>query len=308
MSVLLPEGLPAVRILADEGLDVETHAEGARASNADLVIAILNLMPDKVATETQLIRMLADGPRRVETVLFATDTYMERVRDPAYSSQNTPVDHLRRFYRTFSEVRDLDIDGLIITGAPVEKEPYEDVPYWEELLQVFGWAEQQSLGVFNICWAAQAALQHFHGVPKYVLDQKLFGVFPHRIENNSPLLDGFGAGFEIPVSRHSEILRSDLPDSPDLKVLAGSQGSGLGLLEDQRLRHLYIFNHFEYDLETLKREYDRDADAGMPIQVPQNYYPDDDPSRPPEMRWQQDGRRLYQNWLATIENAKSTKN
>ncbi|WP_417519555.1 homoserine O-acetyltransferase/O-succinyltransferase family protein [Minwuia sp.] len=308
MPALLPEGLPAVETLSKEGLEVVTHAPSGRAANPDLVIAILNLMPDKIATETQLIRKLADGPRRVEVILFATGAYMDRVRDPAYRSANTPVEHMRRFYRSFDQVRDLEIDGLIITGAPVEKEPFEDVPYWNELLDVFAWAESRQTGVFNICWAAQAALSHFHGVPKYVLDRKIFGVFDHRIEQASPYLDGFGEGFRIPVSRHSEIHREDLPDTPELVVVADSEGSGLGLLEDRSRRHLYIFNHFEYDADTLKREYDRDVAADQPIHIPANYYPDNDPSQTPSFDWRDDGTRLYQNWLSTIAANKVTEN
>lgn len=304
MAALLPEGLPAVELLRSEGIAVETHASEARAQSPDVVVAILNLMPDKVTTETQLIRMLGHGQRRVEILLFATGEYMERVRTPEYRSANTPVEHLRRFYRSFPEVRDLEIDGLIITGAPVEQEPFEDVPYWDELLEVFAWAHERATGVFNICWAAQAALKHFHEVPKYVLDRKLFGVFDHRIERHGDLLAGFGDRFRIPVSRHSEIHREDLPDSPDLRVLADSDASGLGLLEDTRLRHYYMFNHFEYDPDTLKREYDRDVDAGQPIHIPANYYPGDDPGKPPVSDWLDDGRRLYQNWLGLIASGK----
>lgn len=304
MTALLPAGLPAIDILRNEGIAVETHAPEGRASAPDLIVGILNLMPDKITTETQLIRKLGDGDKRVEIVLFATGNYMDRVRDPAYRSENTPVEHLRQFYRSYPEVRDLEIDGLIITGAPVEREPYEDVPYWDELLEIFDWAQKRSTGVFNICWAAQAALKHFHEVPKYVLDQKMFGVFEHRIERHGDLLAGFGEGFRIPVSRHSEIHREDLPDSPDLRVLADSDGSGLGLLEDTRLRHFYMFNHFEYDPDTLKREYDRDVGVGQPIHIPANYYPDDDPERSPVSDWQADGKRLYQNWLGLIAKNK----
>jgi homoserine O-succinyltransferase len=300
MVALLPENLPAVDVLRSEGIGVETHAPAGRAENPDLIVAILNLMPDKIATETQLIRMLGDGPRRVEIVMFATGAYMERVRDQSYRSNNTPVEHLRQFYKSFQEVRDLEFDGLIITGAPVEREPYEDVPYWDELLEVFEWAHARSTGVFNICWAAQAALKHFHQVPKYVLDRKLFGVFEHTIERHSDLLAGFGADFRIPVSRHSEIRREDLPDSPDLHVLADSEGSGLGLLEDVSLGHHYMFNHFEYDPDTLKHEYDRDSGVGETIHVPANYYPNDDPEEQPISNWRDDGRRLYQNWLDLI--------
>lgn len=302
MPALLPDNLPAVEALRRDGIAVETHAHNTRASAPDLVVAILNLMPDKIATETQLIRKLADGKYRVEFLLFATGGYMDRVRDPSYTSANTPVDHLRAFYSSFQEIRDLEIDGLIITGAPVEKEPFEDVPYWDELLEIFGWAHERSTRVFNICWAAQAALKHFHDVPKYVLDQKLFGVFDHRIEHKTDLLAGFGDDFSIPVSRHSEIRRGDLPDAPELRVLADSDGSGLGLLEDTKLLHHYMFNHFEYDADTLKREYDRDVQADQPIHIPANYYPDDDPQQVPASNWLDDGRRLYQNWLDLIAN------
>ncbi|WP_416896492.1 MAG: homoserine O-acetyltransferase/O-succinyltransferase family protein [Minwuia sp.] len=301
MTALLQGGLPAADLLRNEGIEVVEHDPVLRAKEPDLVIAILNLMPDKVATETQLIRMLGDGHRQVEIVLFATNAYMARVRDPDFTSANTPVEHMRRYYRSFDEVRDMDIDGLIVTGAPVEREPFEDVPYWEELLDVYAWAQQRQTGVFSICWAAQAALRHFHEVPKYVLDRKMFGVFEHRIERHGDLLAGFGDSFRIPVSRHSEIYREDLPDSPDLVVLADSDELGLGLLEDRRLRHHYMFNHFEYDADTLKREYDRDVEAGDAIQLPAHYYPDDDPGQPPVEDWREDGRRMYQNWLATIE-------
>lgn len=300
MAALLPEGLPAVGHLTEAGIEVVTHPPGGRAEAPDLIVAILNLMPEKVATENQLIRMLADGPRRVEIVLFATTSYIERVRQPDYNSANTPVEHLRTYYRSFDEVRDLPVDGLIITGAPVEKEPFEDVPYWDELLDVFAWAEARSTGVFNICWAAQAALKHFHDVPKYVLDQKMFGVFEHVIETESELLNGFGEGFRIPVSRHSEIHREDLPADPNLRVIADSAESGLGLLEDTRLRHHYMFNHFEYDADTLKREFDRDARSGQEIHLPAHYYPDDDPAKQPVGDWRDDGRRMYQNWLDLI--------
>lgn len=306
MSALLPRGLPAADVLSREGIEIETFEPGGRGAGADLVIAILNLMPDKLATETQLIRMLADGPRRIEIILFATDTYMARVRDPDYDSANTPVAHMRTFYRSFGEIRDLDIDGLIVTGAPVEKEPFEDVPYWEELLEIFAWAAERTTGVFSICWAAQAALQHFHRVPKYVLESKKFGVFDHRIERQSDLLAGFGKGFRIPVSRHSEVRREDLPDSPDLFVIAESEGSGLGLLEDRRLRHHYMFNHFEYDADTLGREYQRDVEAGEGIQLPVGYFPDDDPEKTPQADWREDGRRMYQNWLAILEKDKKS--
>lgn len=307
MSALLPKGLPAAGALSREGLEIETFEPSGRARDPDIVVAILNLMPDKLATELQLIRMLAGGPRRVEIVLFATDSYMARVRDPGYGSANTPVEHLRTFYRSFSEVRDLEIDGLIITGAPVEREPFEAVPYWAELLEVFAWAEARSTGVFNICWAAQAALRHFHEVPKYVLERKKFGVYEHRIESESELLAGFGEGFRIPVSRHSEIHREDLPESPDLVVVADSEGSGLGLLEDRRLRHHYMFNHFEYDADTLAREYQRDVEAGQPIDPPVGYFPDDDPAQSPVADWAEAGRRMYQNWLAIIERNKNSE-
>lgn len=307
MSALLPKGLPAAEALAKEGIAVETFDAGGRAKDPDLVIAILNLMPDKLATELQLIRMLADGPRRVEILLFATDSYMARVRDPDYSSANTPIDHMRAFYRSFSEVRDLDIDGLIVTGAPVERVPFEDVPYWDELLEIFRWAAERSTGVFSICWAAQAALQHFHRVPKYVLDQKKFGVFDHRIERDSDLLAGFSKGFRIPVSRYSEIRREDLPDNADLVVVADSDGSGLGLLEDRRLRHHFMFNHFEYDADTLQREYERDVQSGEAIEPPFGYFPDDDPANPPVANWRDDGRRMYQNWLAILERNKESE-
>lgn len=304
MALILPVGLPAAHVLRAEGLDVTEVPAGTTPPAAALRIGILNLMPDKRSTELQLLRMLGAGDYLVAPALFATTAYMERIREPDYHSANTPVEHLRSYYQSFAEVRDMTFDGLIITGAPVEKEPFEDVPYWEELLEVFAWAAERGAGVFNICWAAQAALRHFHAVPKYVLSQKLFGVFEHRIEARSALLTGFGNGFRVPVSRHSEIHREDLPDDPNLRVLADSPEAGLCLLEDTALRHIYIFNHFEYDADTLKREYDRDLTAGEPIDIPKHYYPDDDAAATPAADWRTNGLQLYQNWLGMIAAAK----
>ncbi|MEC9345261.1 MAG: homoserine O-succinyltransferase [Pseudomonadota bacterium] len=300
MPVLLPAGLPAIDVLLAEGIDARGLDRPSATPAGALRIALLNLMPDKRGTEIQIARMLGDGPYLVDLVPFATSRYMTQVRQPDYRSANTPVDHLRRFYRSFDEIRNERFDGLIVTGAPVERIPYEAVPYWSELREIFDWSLGRVAGSFNICWGAQAALGIYHNVPKHVLGSKLFGVFEHDIETESDLLDGFGPGFRVPVSRYAEVVRPEIPVSDDLVILADSAEAGLCLLEDRRLGQVYMFNHLEYDADTLKREYDRDRAKGENIVVPKHYFVDIDTGQPPEVHWRDDGRRLYQNWLRRL--------
>ncbi len=300
MTLFLPEGLPCLSQLRDEGLSVAEVASPDEAPDDALRIGILNLMPDKIATEVQLIRMLAHDTHDVAVVLFATSAYMDRVRQPEYRSANTPVEHLRKFYRSFEDVRDFEFDGLIITGAPVEQVPFEEVPYWSEMEQILDWIGQRGLGVFSICWGAQAALKHYYEMPKHVLNAKRFGVFSHVVLDEGTVLGGVSRPFEVPVSRHSETRREDLPRDTDLVVLAESAEAGICLLEDPVKGCVYMLNHFEYDADTLKREYDRDKNSGAPINLPLNYYPNDDDTAEPVARWQRDGQAFYGNWLDSI--------
>ncbi len=300
MTLFLPAGLPCLPQLRQEGIAVAEINAPEEASATALRIGILNLMPDKIATEVQLIRMLAHPELDVVVTLFATSAYMARARQPDYQSANTPVEHLRRFYRSFEEVRETTFDGLIITGAPVEQVPFEEVPYWHEMQQILDWIAERRLGIFSICWGAQAALKHYHDIPKHVLDAKRFGVFSHAVLDEGSVLKGISQPFEVPVSRHSETRREDLPEGVDLIVLAESPEAGICLLEDAKTGRVYMLNHFEYDADTLKREYDRDRLSGNAINLPVNYFPGDDDTAQPDARWQADGRAFYRNWLESV--------
>lgn len=287
MAIRLPQDLPAHAVLTAEGATLIAPGAPGRP----LRIALLNLMPDKVATETQLARLLAASPFDVEPVLL---------RPASYRPRNACAEHLRAFYRTWQEVRGTEIDGLIVTGAPVETLPFTAVAYWEELTAVLDWAAAELAGSLYICWAAQAALWHFHGVPKHDLTQKRFGVFAHRIVNRAPVLAGFAASFPMPVSRHSETRAHDLPAGVGLRVLARSPLAGPGLIEDRPRRALYMFNHLEYDRTTLCDEYRRDLRSGRSVPLPRGYFPGDNPTLPPHHGWRRVARLLFGNWLAGV--------
>jgi homoserine O-succinyltransferase len=263
-----------------------------RATHQDiraLRVAILNLMPTKIATETQLLRLLSNSALQVEVTLLHTSTY---------ESRNTDADHLLNHYFTFNDIRNQKFDGLIVTGAPVEQMPFEDVDYWNELTQIFDWAEKNVESTFYICWGAQAALYYRHGVPKYDLPHKMFGVYEHRILNRiSKLLRGFDDIFLAPHSRHTEVRRADIDKVDDLDILAESDEAGVYIVASRDRRHFFITGHSEYDPLTLKAEYDRDVNKGLPINVPRNYYPNDDPSKEPTVRWRGHANLLYSNWL-----------
>ncbi|NIR32733.1 MAG: homoserine O-succinyltransferase [Gammaproteobacteria bacterium] len=293
MAITLPRELPAYRILESEGVHVSPASVGR---SAPLRIALLNLMPTKIATETQFARLLARTPFQVELTLVVPSSYMPR---------HTPVEHLRRFYSRWSEIRDRSFDGLIVTGAPVETLPFEAVTYWEELTRIFDWATTPRVGgAFYVCWAAQAALYHLHGVPKHPLPQKRFGVYPHRVRApGHPLFAGFDDVFPVPVSRHTEVSVLDLPGNGALSVLADSEEAGLGLVGDDTHRALYMFNHLEYEAETLRGEYLRDVSAGRAVALPRNYFPEDDPTLPPHNGWSAYASLLFGNWLSTLSRA-----
>jgi homoserine O-succinyltransferase len=289
VPIKIHNDLPARRILEEEGVMVIRETDAIRQDIRPLRIALLNLMPNKIRTEAQIARLIGSTPLQVEMTLLQTGSYRPR---------NTPKKHLIDFYKTWDQVRHEKFDGLIVTGAPIETMRFEDVNYWRELTAVFDWAQVNVFRGFYICWGAQAALHHFHGVPKHELGRKMFGIFRHRLTGvRSSLLIGFNDEFSIPVSRHTEVRRAEIPDKPGLHVLAESPVSGLCLMEDLPHRAVYMFNHLEYDADTLKHEYERDLDAGAEIQLPKNYFPGDDPENPPVNYWRAYAHLLLWNWI-----------
>ncbi|HMB75963.1 MAG TPA: homoserine O-succinyltransferase [Kiloniellaceae bacterium] len=289
MPIKIPNDLPARAHLESEGLVVMSESDAVRQDIRPLKVALLNLMPMKETTETQIARLVGSTPLQVELTLVTT---------ASYKPTNVSRAHMRDFYRPWDDVSKEKFDAFVITGAPIEKLPFEDVYYWTELTEIFDWTQTHVTQTLNLCWGAQAALYYFHGVPKYLLDKKLFGVFPHRVRSpNSPLLRGFTETFPVPVSRHTEVRHDDIARIEDLTVLADSDSAGLCLLEDKRHRHIYMFNHLEYDAWTLGDEYWRDKNQGLPIEVPTNYFPDDDPAQAPVNGWRAHGHLFILNWI-----------
>lgn len=291
MPITLPKDLPAYEVLRGEGVMVMSRGHAAQQDIRPLRIALLNLMPRKILTETQFSRLIGATPLQIDLTL---------IRMSEHQSKNTTADHLDEFYRPFSDVRDEKFDGLIITGAPIEHLPFQDVTYWDELKQVFEWTQTNVHSTFGVCWGGMAMINHFHGVEKHMLDQKAFGCFRHdNLAPSSPYLRGFSDDCTIPVSRWTE-MRGDEIAAKGLKTLLGSDQVGTCLVEDTARRALYIFNHFEYDSETLKDEYDRDISNGEKIGIPTDYFPDDDPAQPPQNRWRSHAHLLYSNWVSEI--------
>ena len=289
MPVKIPTTLPARATLERENIFIMDEERATHQDIRPLRVAILNLMPTKVTTETQLLRLLSNSALQVEVALLHTATY---------ESKNTDADHLLEHYVTFNDVRNEKFDGLIITGAPVEQMPFEEVEYWDELTHILNWAETNVESNFYICWGAQAALYHKYGVPKYDLPHKMFGVYEHRILSSTEnLLRGFDDIFLAPHSRHTEIRRADIEKISNLQILAESDDAGVYIVGTKDGRHLFITGHSEYDPLTLKAEYDRDVNKGLPIHVPRNYYPNDDPNQEPIVRWRGHANLLYSNWL-----------
>ena len=292
MPIALPRGLPAWRTLVGEGLDVCSADDLRRSGRRPLRICFVNLMPTKIVTETQIARLLGATTIPVELVLCLPESYR---------AKTAPAEHIAAFYRRWTELRDEPFDGLVVTGAPVETLPFEAVDYWSELCAIFDWAHDRGIHGFHICWAAQAALHHVHGVPKHRLPEKMFGVFRHYVTcAETPLLRGFGVAFPVPVSRHTEVRVADLAADAGLTVLAASAEAGLCLIEDRARRAVLMFNHLEYDAGTLAEEFLRDRGAGKAIGIPHNYFPDDDPARPPVNGWRPYGRLLFANWLGEV--------
>ena len=289
MPIKIPNQLPAKEVLLSENIFVMDETRALHQDIRPLRIAILNLMPTKIATETQLLRLLGNTAIQVEPVL---------VRMGSHDSKNTPEEHLMTFYKTFDEIRGDKFDGLIITGAPVEHLPYEEVDYWNELTEIFAWGYSHVFAHLYICWAAQAALYHQFGIRKYALPAKQFGAFAHHVvKQNVKLLRGFDDVFYAPHSRHTEIRREDIEKEARLEIMAESDEAGVYILGTTDGRQLFVTGLSEYDPFTLKKEYDRDIAAGQPIQVPVNYYPNDDPSQPPLVRWRGHANLLFANWI-----------
>lgn len=294
MPITLPETLPAFDVLNREGVMVMTPERAARQDIRPLRFALLNLMPKKIQTENQFARLIGATPLQIDLHL---------IRMSEHQTRNTAAEHMETFYRPFDEVEASGekFDGLIITGAPIEHLPFEEVTYWDELTRVFDWTQSHVHSTFGVCWGGMAMINHFHGVKKYMLDHKAFGCFRHRnLCPTSPYLRGFSDDFVIPVSRWTEMKQAEIDMRPGLRTLLGSDEVGPCLVEDAGHRALYIFNHFEYDSDTLKQEYDRDVAQGTPINVPLNYYPEDDPSRPPLNRWRSHAHLLYGNWVNEV--------
>jgi len=292
MPIRIPETLPAFEILQNEGVMVMSETAANRQDIRPLQIGLLNLMPKKIQTETQFARLIGATPLQIELTL---------IKMSEHTSKNTSQDHMDSFYHSFQEIKDRRFDGLIITGAPIEHLDFEDVTYWPEMVEVMDWTQTNVHSTFGVCWGGMAMIRHFHGVQKHMLEAKAFGCFRHQnLKANSPYLRGFSDDFVIPVSRWTEVKSEEIAAVEGLEVLLGSTEVGPCLIEDAAHRALYIFNHFEYDRGTLKEEYDRDVQNGTPINVPLNYYHDDNPANPPENRWRSHGHLLYGNWINQI--------
>ena len=288
MPIKVPDNLPAKNILIAE--DVFTMGEN-RAFHQDirpLKIAILNLMPNKMATEVQILRLLGNSPLQIDVTLLHTESHV---------SKHTPVEYLSTYYKVFSEVREEKFDGLIVTGAPVESKEFEEVSYWDELCQIFEWSKTNVTSIFHICWGAQAGLYYHYGVKKYPLDKKMFGVFPHGKTVSRNLTRGFDDVFYAPHSRHTTVELSEVACVPDLEILSISDEAGLYIAASRDGHRIFIMGHSEYDRDTLKNEYERDLAKGLPIAIPEHYFMDDDPALPPIMTWRGHSNLLLINWL-----------
>jgi len=289
MPIKIPNALPARETLLSENIFVMTQTRAQTQDIRPLRIGLLNLMPTKIVTETQLARLLGNTPLQVELDLITVESHI---------SKNTPMEHMLSFYRPFSEIVDQKYDGFIITGAPVEQMPFEEVDYWDELCRVMEWTKTHVTSTLHICWGAQAGLYYHYGIDKMPLDKKMFGVFPHRVEHdNSMLLRGFDDVFMVPHSRHTTVARELIEAHSELTILASSDEAGVYAIKTDLGRQVFIMGHSEYDADTLKREYDRDVAAGLPIDVPKHYFPNDDPTKKPIVSWRSCANLMYSNWL-----------
>ena len=289
MPLNIPDKLPAIKELEKENIFVMDASHASRQDIRPLRIAILNLMPVKITTETDLIRLLSNSPLQVE---------LDFIKLSSHISKNTTKEHMQAFYKDFNLILHNKYDGLIITGAPVEQMPFEEVIYWKELTEIFSWARTNVTSSIFICWGAQAALYHYYGIPKYPLDKKMFGVFKHTKDNSmNPILRGFDDVFYVPHSRYTEIRREDILKVPELSILSESEESGVYMVASLNGREFFLTGHSEYSPETLDSEYKRDLAKHLPIEMPKNYYLDDNPDNPPLVRWRSQANMLFVNWL-----------
>ncbi len=288
MPIKIPNALPATETLESENIFVITETRAITQDIRPLKLLILNLMPTKITTETQLARLLGNTPLQVEMELVKT----------SHIPKNTSEEHMLAFYKTFDEVKDMRFDGMVITGAPVEHMPFEEVEYWDELCEIMEWSKTHVTSTFHICWGAQAGLYYHYGINKVPLDKKMFGVFRHNVEyKRSILFRGFDDEFLVPHSRHTTVLREDIEKVPELRILASSKEAGVYAVIADHGKQIFITGHSEYDADTLKKEYVRDKTAGLPIEVPVNYFPNDDDTKDPLVTWRSSANLLYSNWL-----------
>ncbi|MBR3024013.1 MAG: homoserine O-succinyltransferase [Oscillospiraceae bacterium] len=289
MPIKISKDLPAYKTLIDENIFVMPGDVAEHQDIRELKIAILNLMPKKIETETQLLRLLSNTPLQVDIDFLHVESHV---------SKNTSVSHLNTFYKTFRDVKNNFYDGLIITGAPVEQIPFEEVDYWDEVCEIMEWSKTNVYSTMHICWGAMAGLYYHFGIPKHDLSEKMFGVFPHKVlRRESQLLKGFDDVFYVPHSRHTEVLREDIEKVPQLNITSESNMSGVYIVCNKNKRQYFVTGHSEYDRDTLAQEYFRDRDKGLPIKVPYNYFPDDDPENKPLFRWRGQANLMYSNWL-----------
>lgn len=289
MPIKLPSGLPAEKILEEENIFIMTEDRASTQDIRPLKIVILNLMPTKIVTETQILRLLANTPLQVEFILLHPKTHI---------SKNTSAAHLAKFYNTFDEIKDQKFDGLIITGAPVEQMPFQEVNYWEELCEIMEWSKTNVYSTVHICWGAQAGLYYHYGIEKHPLKEKMFGVFEHKvIKPETTLLRGFDEIFYCPHSRHTEVRKEDILKHSELSIITESEEAGPQLIISKDGRQIFSTGHAEYDADTLAKEYFRDKEKGLPIKVPKNYFPNDDDTKAPLIRWKANASLLFSNWL-----------
>ena len=289
MPIKVPNGLPAVKTLKDENIFVMTHKRAAKQDIRPLKILLLNLMPKKIETETQFARLLGNTPLQVE---------MEMMYTTSHKSKNTSEEHLLAFYKTFDEIKDNKYDGMIITGAPVENMEFEEVEYWDELCKIMEWSKSHVTSTFHICWGAQAGLYYHYGIQKHPLPKKCFGVYPHKVEyKRSILFRGFDDTFMAPQSRHTTVYAEEIKKVKGLKILASSKETGVYAVSTSKGKQIFVTGHSEYDKDTLKNEYLRDKEKGLEIDIPKNYFPNDDPSKEPIVSWRAHANLLFSNWL-----------
>lgn len=289
MPIKIPVSLPATSVLEKENIFIMNEERAIHQDIRPLKIAILNIMPKKIETETQLLRLLSNSPLQVEVELLQTATH---------TAKNTSPEHLLKYYKTFSEIEDQNFDGLVITGAPVEHMPFEEVTYWEELTKLMEWSKTHVCSTLHICWGAQAGLYYHYGIDKAPLENKMFGIFSHNvIEPTHPLMRGFDEIYNAPHSRHTASIEQSIANNSDLIVLSRSELAGTNIIASKDNKQFFVTSHSEYDRDTLASEYFRDKDKGLPIEIPQNYFPSDDPTKSPEFKWRGHAHLLFANWL-----------